>query len=207
MNYIDVAQMMKLAAEKQIPIYNQVAIQNGATLGGLAKQYNTTVDHLARVNHIADPNKIRTGKLLLVPAAKKFDVNTPLADDVADRVIDQLWTIESSRGKMLSNPNSTARGHFHWLNGTWQDFQKKYPNETKGMTQSSLDDYDTAAKFQKMKLQDDALRYQKATGKQVTDKDLYAIHYGGFGGRNKPAAIQYANTAADPDLKKKRGFK
>ena len=127
------------------------------TLGGIAKQHNTTVDHLAKVNHIKDINKIQANKTLLVPAVEKFDVNTPLDDTVANNVADVLWTMESGRGKWLSNKNSTASGHFHWLNGTWQDFQKKYPKETAGMTKANLDDYETALKFQKMKLADDAL--------------------------------------------------
>ena len=204
MNYLDVARMMKQAADTipaakpTIPTYNQFKIKPGMTLGGIAKQHNTTVDHLAKVNHIKDINKIQANKTLLVPAVEKFDVNTPLDDTEANNVADVLWTMESGRGKWLSNKNSTASGHFHWLNGTWQDFQKKYPKETAGMTKANLDDYETALKFQKMKLADDALRYQKATGKQVTDKDLYAIHYGGFGGRNSQGAIDYSARATNP---------
>jgi LysM repeat protein len=226
-NKIGVGQKLTLsapAAQQNIPVYNRIQIKPGQTLGGLSKTYNTSVDHLAKVNKITDPNKIRAGQYMLVPTGKmlgqqtapavtqtsapaKFDVNTPLADDMADRVLKGLWTMESGQGKWLSNPKSSASGHFHWTNATWQDFAKAHPDETTNMTKANLDDYDTAAKFQKMKLQSDALRYQKATGKQVTDKDLYAIHYGGFGGRNNQAAINYANTAADPDLYKKRGYK
>ena len=210
MNYIDVFKMMKEAAEaapvaKPVPIYNYHTIAPGSTLGGIAKQYKTTVDHLAKVNKIPDVNKIQANKKILVPTGQflgqqpaKFDVNTPLDDTVANNVADVLWTMESGRGKWLSNKNSTASGHFHWLNGTWQDFQKKYPKETTGMTKANLDDYETALKFQKMKLADDALRYQKATGKQVTDKDLYAIHYGGFGGRNSQGALDYAAKVTNP---------
>lgn len=202
MNYLDVAQMMKQAAEpaKDVPVYNQFTVKPGMTLSGIAKQFNTTPEHLAKINNIQDMNKIRANKMLLVPGQvqKPFDVNTPLDDTVANNVADVLWTIESGRGKWLSNPNSTASGHFHWMNGTWQDFQKKYPKETAGMTKANLDDYETALKFQKMKLADDALRYQKATGKQVTDKDLYAIHYGGFGGRNSKGATDYAARITNP---------
>ena len=201
MNYIDVARMMKQAAEpvaaKPIPEYSQFTVKPGMTLGGIAKQFNTTPEHLAKVNHIANMNQLRANKVILVPG-KPFDVNTPLDDTVANNVADVLWTMESGRGKWLSNKNSTASGHFHWLNGTWQDFQKAHPEETTGMTKANLNDYETALKFQKMKLADDALRYQKATGKQVTDKDLYAIHYGGFGGRSSQGAIDYAARATNP---------
>ena len=201
MNYIEVCKMMKEAAApapaKSVPVYSQFTVKPGMTLGGIAKQFNTTPEHLAKVNHIADMNKLQANKMILVPG-KPSDVNTPLDDTVANNVADVLWTMESGRGKWLANKNSTASGHFHWLNGTWQDFQKKYPKETAGMTKANLNDYETALKFQKMKLADDALRYQKATGKQVTDKDLYAIHYGGFGGRNSKGAIDYAARVTNP---------
>ena len=202
MNYIEVCKMMKEAAEpvapvKPVPAYSQFTVKPGMTLGGIAKQFNTTPAHLAKVNHIADINKLQANKKILVPG-KPFDVNTPLDDTVANNVADVLWTMESGRGKWLSNKNSTASGHFHWLNGTWQDFQKRHPEETAGMTKANLDDYETALRFQKMKLADDALRYQKATGKQVTDKDLYAIHYGGFGGRNSQGATNYVANITNP---------
>jgi LysM repeat protein len=44
-----------------------ITIKSGDTLSALAKQYGTTVDALAQVNKIADPNKIKAGASLIIP--------------------------------------------------------------------------------------------------------------------------------------------
>jgi LysM repeat protein len=227
-NKIGVGQKLRLTAPttpQQVPIYNRIQIQPGMTMGGLAKTYNTSVDHLARVNHITNPNNITAGKYMLVPTGQmtgtaktttqpvqpkqtpaKFDVNTPLSDELANKVMNNLWIAESGKGKWLTNNKSSASGHFHWTNATWKDFQKANPNDTAGMTKANLNDYNTASKFQLMKLKSDALKYQKATGKPATEQALYAIHYGGFGGRNTPGAINYSNMLSAPDFAKNSGY-
>ncbi|MCW2923876.1 MAG: Muramidase-2 precursor, partial [Thermoleophilia bacterium] len=43
-------------------------VKAGDTLGALARTYKTTVDELAKLNSIADPNKIKAGTTIKVPA-------------------------------------------------------------------------------------------------------------------------------------------
>lgn len=203
MNYIDVYKMLKTAATPQQ--WQETTMPAGKTLGWMANKYNTTVDQLARVNHISNPDVVAANRKMLVPYAAPQQPYA-LSDTDANRVADILWTLESGRGQWLTNPKSSARGHYHWLKGTWGDFQKRYPNETANMTQANLDDYDTATKFQVMKLKDDAKRFHKATGKAPGDADLLAIHYGGFGGRNTPAAKAYGQKGINPNLKKDLGY-
>lgn len=47
---------------------SKYTIQSGDTLEKIAKQNNTTVDELARINNIADPNKIKAGNTLELSA-------------------------------------------------------------------------------------------------------------------------------------------
>lgn len=47
--------------------YFEIKIQSGNTLSGLAKQYNTTVEDLVRLNTIKDPDKISEGAMLKIP--------------------------------------------------------------------------------------------------------------------------------------------
>ena len=44
-------------------------IKKGDTLSRIAKQYGTTVDELARLNNIANPNMIKAGATLNLPGA------------------------------------------------------------------------------------------------------------------------------------------
>ncbi len=47
--------------------YIRYTIQRGDTLSSIATRYNTTVDELARLNNIQNPNRIYTGETLLIP--------------------------------------------------------------------------------------------------------------------------------------------
>jgi LysM repeat protein len=51
-------------------------VKSGDTLTRLAAQYGTTVAELARINSISNPNLIRTGQKLIVPAAAQPPVQT-----------------------------------------------------------------------------------------------------------------------------------
>jgi LysM repeat protein len=42
-------------------------VANGDTLGGIAAHYNTSWQHLAAYNHIADPNQISVGETICIP--------------------------------------------------------------------------------------------------------------------------------------------
>ena len=46
----------------------QYKIRQGDTLSEIAQRFGTTVDDLARHNNIADPNRIRAGQTIEIPA-------------------------------------------------------------------------------------------------------------------------------------------
>jgi LysM repeat protein len=46
-------------------------VRPGETLTGIAHRYGTTVEHLARVNHLSDPNLIVSGQRLRVPGSAR----------------------------------------------------------------------------------------------------------------------------------------
>ncbi|MGB3024183.1 MAG: LysM peptidoglycan-binding domain-containing protein [Candidatus Saccharimonadales bacterium] len=52
-------------------------IQSGDTLSAIAKRYGTTVDVLADLNGITDPNKIYAGKTLKLPGGSTTPTETP----------------------------------------------------------------------------------------------------------------------------------
>ena len=42
-------------------------IRSGDTLGGIARQFNTSVDRLTQANHISNPDRIYAGQQLTIP--------------------------------------------------------------------------------------------------------------------------------------------
>lgn len=58
------------AAEETPSEYETIIIKRGDNLWRLSRKYNTTVEELARINNIKNPNLIIAGKDLLVPKSK-----------------------------------------------------------------------------------------------------------------------------------------
>lgn len=56
----------------------EYAVQAGDTLRSIAERFDTTIESLIKANDIDDPNVIRTGSILLVPAS------TTVAEDIVD---------------------------------------------------------------------------------------------------------------------------
>ena len=59
------------------PGENQVVIQKGETLWGLARRYKTTVAEIVRLNNITDPNKIKAGQKLLIKSSADTGQSAP----------------------------------------------------------------------------------------------------------------------------------
>ncbi|MDR1954275.1 MAG: LysM peptidoglycan-binding domain-containing protein [Clostridiales Family XIII bacterium] len=52
-------------------------VVKGNTLSGIAKKYGTTYQELARINGIADPNKINVGQVIKLPSSSPAPAPTP----------------------------------------------------------------------------------------------------------------------------------
>lgn len=84
------------------PKRNYIAIDSGNTLSQLAKQYNTTVEDLARLNGIKDVNRIKAGQVLR------------LNNKVANKYKDYTYTNRTRRTARNTNAqtvNTNARNY------------------------------------------------------------------------------------------------
>ena len=63
------------SSEEQDENLTQIYIKRGDTLSGLAIKYNTTVEFLAKINNIKNPNLIYAGDKLLVPVVNSNEEN------------------------------------------------------------------------------------------------------------------------------------
>lgn len=105
----------------------------------------------------------------------------------------QIRAVESSNGKNLANPNSSARGPYQFINST---------AEKMGLSmEDRMDEYKSAAAVAKMAA-GDAAAFQKRTGQTPTGADLYGMHQQGqagylglLNGKTPGAAAQSLNGA------------
>ena len=54
-----------------------VVVESGDTLGKIAKRFDRTVDQFMRANGMSDPNLLKVGQVLVVPAQRAQDVSEP----------------------------------------------------------------------------------------------------------------------------------
>jgi LysM repeat protein len=195
------------------PQYNQYKIKAGDTFEGIGAPLNISTARIQKANPGIDPKKLRIGQTINIPllsdvedvkARTGFDPTTDYAD--MDTIIKNIWTKESSRGKNLRNSASTASGHFHMLDKTFNEMKNNYKKDFGTWTKADLDNYEKAEQMARKKIHDDVMRFQLENERAVTDKDIYAMWTGGYDGRNTQHAIDYANDAADPNLAKRLGF-
>lgn len=64
---------------------------------------------------IATRNKINTNKQL------DKEITAPIVNKETKIDLDRIWFIESSRGKNLWNKESRARGHYQFIESTWNE--------------------------------------------------------------------------------------
>jgi LysM repeat protein len=60
-------------------------VAQGDTLSGLAREFGTTIDLLARANGLSDPNRIRVGQTLMAPATPADAADPDIARDILDQ--------------------------------------------------------------------------------------------------------------------------
>jgi hypothetical protein len=115
----------------------------------------------------------------------------------------QIRAIESSNGKNLANPNSSARGPYQFIDST----AKKL-----GLSmEDRMDEYKSAAAVAKMAA-GDAAAFQARTGRAPTGADLYGMHQQGqagylglLNGKTPSAVAQSLNGAGGMDAQGQLG--
>ena len=74
-NRINAGQILEVPGQPAAPAIAAYTVRAGDTLSGIAGQLGVSVEELARVNEIADPNRILVGQVLEVPGAATRDIS------------------------------------------------------------------------------------------------------------------------------------
>lgn len=77
-------------------------VQSGDTLSGIANRYSTTVNHLASLNDISNPNRIYVGQRLLVRQQASSQTNTNTSSNTANTSSSATGTYTVQSGDTLS---------------------------------------------------------------------------------------------------------
>ena len=77
-------------------------VQSGDTLSGIANRYSTTVNHLASLNDISNPNRIYVGQRLLVRQQASSQTNTNTSSNTANTSSSATGTYTVQFGDTLS---------------------------------------------------------------------------------------------------------
>lgn len=100
----DLSQQLHNYIQQHKPVQNEpkrnyIVIDSGNTLSQLAKQYNTTVEDLARLNGIKDINRIKAGQVLR------------LNNKVANKYKDYAYTNRTRRPAVNTDTQTNARNY------------------------------------------------------------------------------------------------
>ena len=102
----DLTQQLQNYIQRQKPVEterkpkNYIVIDSGNTLSQLAKEYNTTVEDLARLNGIKDVNKIKAGQVLRL--------NNKVANKYVDPWRTKRRTNVTSKSVVANKKNNTT---------------------------------------------------------------------------------------------------
>lgn len=90
----DKSEIPNIPTPEEVNKTKQIVISYGDTLSGIAKDYNTTVERLVKLNNILNPNLIYAGETLIVPVNN----NVTTGNDIIYIVKrgDTLWNIARS---------------------------------------------------------------------------------------------------------------
>jgi len=78
-------------------------VVSGDTLSGIAARYNVTIDQLATINKINNPNLIHVGQKLKIPAVDCTNTSQPTAKTYVVKSGDTLWDIAQKYGTTVAN--------------------------------------------------------------------------------------------------------
>jgi hypothetical protein len=95
------------------------------------------------------------------PAAKPVDYT------------DTVWFIESSRGKLMDAPTSSAKGHFQFIDSTWNAYVKKHNLDFKPEDRY---DFDKSKKVFELFTEDNKRSLKRGLGREPTYTEKYMAH-------------------------------
>lgn len=96
----------------------------------------------------------------------------------------RIAMVESSGGKNLYNPDSTASGKYQFIDSTWKDMVRKYGKET-GITVGMKNNPQAQEIMMQKLTEENRAGLRQALGREPTDGELYAAHFAGLGGAKK----------------------
>ena len=71
----DTSKIPENVVEDKAQEFEYITIKRGDTLSGIAIEYNTSYEYLAKINNIPNPNLIYTGQTIKVPVLEKDTIN------------------------------------------------------------------------------------------------------------------------------------
>ena len=134
--------------------YRTYTIVRGDTLSGIAKRYGTTYQEIARLNGIADPNKIRVGQVIKIPdssgsgssgsgssgsgsstspsSTQSYITYTIVSGDTLTKIANKFGTTyqELARINGISNPNLIKVGQVIKVPKSSQSSDPNPPSQT-----------------------------------------------------------------------------
>jgi hypothetical protein len=84
--------------------------------------------------------------------------------------VDTVWFIESSRGKNMNAPTSSAKGHFQFIDSTWKGFVDKYDL---GYTAEDVFDYDKSKKVFELYTEENKKVLRRGLGREPNYTEKY----------------------------------
>ena len=116
-------------------------VKSGETLGVIAKKYGLSTTALAAHNDIANPNRVRVGQKLTIPAKTSTITYTVRKGDTLSTIAKRHQTTAVSIAKVngIKNPNAIRPGHkFKITVGTAKKTDESNPSAIVGSTLSEI---------------------------------------------------------------------
>jgi len=84
--------------------------------------------------------------------------------------VDTVWFIESSRGKNMRAPTSSAKGHFQFIDSTWKGFVDKYKL---GYKPEDVYDYEKSKKVFELYTEENKKLLRRSLGREPNYTEKY----------------------------------
>ncbi len=116
---------------------------------------------------------------------------------VDPKILLTIAMLESSGGRFLKNPNSSATGLFQFISSTWDQMKREYPQFADILNRGRMD-FDASALAGALYIDSNSKRLAKA-GIPINIETLYAAHFLGPGSFSRGAIGLYQLLQSDPN--------